>query len=1115
MKQDIEQRLKECLQRPYENSQRFLEDVIFLVFGEDNFESAGNLNVLRKRPELKPKADASGITSIHKVGDLLIDGAELGIFDVTLDYKKQLQRNRVEVQQIIRSIISTHSGAFIIFHYESGARWEWRFTFCHKGASNIDSTDAKRYTFLLGPGQSCRTAAENFAKIHDKIDKEGEFEMDDIIRAFDVEALSKEFFAKYKVRYGRFVGHVIGKEYVDKGEGKGEWKDKEGLSPSHLFHALGKDEKVVRDYIKKLLGRIVFLHFLQKKGWLGATDEDWTNGPQDFMRKLFEQATDEQKDNFLDGILEPLFVCLDTPFNRRQEFFDTTVEGLRNVRIPFLGGLFESNEEDKAESIFPSELFADLFKFLGEYNFTIDENDPNDAQVGVDPEMLGRIFENLLEDNKDKGAFYTPKEIVQYMCRESLIAYLQTKANDETENESIRQFVTTHDVSTLGGKESDLAMSISQSLKDVKICDPAIGSGAFPMGLLNELFLCRGFIEDFSNAAEIKKHIIQQNIYGVDIEKGAVDIARLRFWLSLITDAERPNVLPNMDYKIMQGNSLLEQYNIDGTQILTLDDIVEGSKKNVAAANNKSPLFKGQDILSDLSKKLNEYYSITDDVDKQRARENIDESVREFIRIKIGRTYHKTSQVLDRVQALDKLANTKLINQDFFLWHTWFHDVFEKGGFDIVIGNPPYIQLQKDSGYLSNLYKSCNFMTFDRMGDIYSLFYEHGNNLLRKGGVLCYITSNKWMRTSYGEKTRAYFKDVVNPRILIDFVRMKLFDDATVETNILLFTKGKYNEPTKCASLVELKKEQLSNLCRLINANSYSYMFNSSDFWTISDVAIGNLKAKIKNVGIQLRNWNLNIFRGVLTGFNDAFIISTEKKNEILNACQSEDERQRTQSIMRPVIRGRDTGVFLNKWAGLWIINVHNGLKSKKPSDSIPKIDINEYPTLKDYFDKYTVKLQKRADKGDTYYNLRNCAYLLDFDKPKIIWKRIGSILRFAYDEDRSMCLDSTCFATGEHVKFLCAILNSKIGHFLLQDSPKTGTGDLLVSVQAIEPIVVPFPTEKQKINIELLVDQILSAKKSDQLSDTSALEAQIDRLVYDLYGLTEEEIKIVEGEND
>lgn len=227
--------------------------------------------------------------------------------------------------------------------------------------------------------------------------------------------------------------------------------------------------------------------------------------------------------------------------------------------MPYLnGGLFEKDEYDKTKFPLPAKYMKCLLDFFASYNFTIDENDPDDAEIGVDPEMLGRIFENLLEDNKDKGAFYTPKEIVQYMCRESLIAYLQTDVAEDVKSQ-IREFVTTNNASDLS---SELSVSIDKKLKAVKICDPAIGSGAFPMGLLRELYACRKAIEgiDDETAVRIKTEIIQNNIYGVDIEKGAVDIARLRFWLALIVDEKSPHALPNMDFKIMQGNSLLEQY---------------------------------------------------------------------------------------------------------------------------------------------------------------------------------------------------------------------------------------------------------------------------------------------------------------------------------------------------------------------------------------------------------------------------------------------------------------------------------------------------------------------------------------------------------------------------
>lgn len=366
----------------------------------------------------------------------------------------------------------------------------------------------------------------SYRKFHVPLRKRDSLEIKDIENAFNVEALSKEFFDKYKAQYEAFVKYMANpangmrQDFIDTDF------DHTGMSAEKIRD---REEKPIRDYVKRLLGRIVFLHFLQKKGWLGVpAGKEWGEGDRDFMLHLFQQATERQKENFLDDILEGLFAKgLDCNRSDIDDLYDTKVEGFRNCRIPYLnGGLFERDNLDQKTSRFPAKCFENLLTMLSQYNFTIDENDPNDAEVGVDPEMLGRIFENLLEDNKDKGAFYTPKEIVQYMCRESLIAYLQTDQEDKNKDR-IRKFVTTHDVEVLGNLKED----IDQKLRDVKICDPAIGSGAFPMGLLRELFFCRSAIEPniVENAANIKRHIIQNNIYGVDIERGAVDIARLRF----------------------------------------------------------------------------------------------------------------------------------------------------------------------------------------------------------------------------------------------------------------------------------------------------------------------------------------------------------------------------------------------------------------------------------------------------------------------------------------------------------------------------------------------------------------------------------------------------------
>ena len=273
--------------------------------------------------------------------------------------------------------------------------------------------------------------------------------------------------------------------------------------------------------------------------------------------------------------------------------------------------------------------------------------------------------------------------------------------------------------------------------------------------------------------------------------------------------------------------------------------------------------------------------------------------------------------------------------------------------------------------------------------------------------------------------------------------------------------------------------------------------FTSSGSWVILSPIEQSIKRKIEAVGTPLKDWDINIYRGVLTGYNDAFIISTEKREEILANCQSEDERKKTAELIRPILRGRDIKRYGYEWADLWIINTHNGIKGK-----LPRIDVNEYPAIKEHLDQYWDKISKRTDKGDTPYNLRNCAYMEDFNKPKIMWKRIGSIIRFSYDMNGHFGLDSTCFATGQHIAYLCCILNSLMGHYMFKDSPKTGTGDLLVSVQAIEPIMVPLNKEIEKLLEELLI------KVLEQ--DSKKAEAEINRLAFMLYDLSPNEIEYI-----
>ena len=1115
MKNEKLEHLKQYLHQSFQGIDSFLKEIIYPIFGEDNVTSY-NQNLIADNPELKTLASSSGIKEVKRFAQIELDFYPIDIFEVTVTDKVKMARNRVSIQQVIRRCMDSFSGAFMIFHYDNN--WEWRFTFCSKGKDNTEFTDNKRYTFLLGKDQSCRTAAENFLSLIEKREKNIELKEDDLIAVFSVEALSKRFFDDYKKQYTRFV------DFLSETKTK-TYNDFESLVTVYANQEDRKSqtEKNIRDYVKKLLGRIVFIQFLQKKGWMGVPqDSTWGSGDTAFLKNLFKYSTEAQQENFLDEVLEPVFSnALDSDRRDNNDLFDTNVNFASGsiVKIPYLnGGLFERDSLDELQVRFPKEYFADLFDLFDQYNFTIDENDPNDAVVGVDPEMLGLIFENLLEDNKDKGAFYTPKKIVQFMCKESLIQYLKQSIKDFIEKESKRKnkdiailndaklllaedgkvisdFVNTNESS----KTIDIrtnAILINHLLSVVKICDPAIGSGAFPLGLLNEIFNCRRALHNIidSNSvisnASLKKEILQKNIYGVDIEKGAVDIARLRFWLSIIVDEESPNSLPNLDFKIMQGNSLLESF--DGV------DLSDFEKTNIRAKYLATDLFATDSgLLSELNFIINKYFDTSDHNKKRSYLKDIGEHVKKILLSKL-----KDS---DNQEIYNKIINLKIENPFIFLWHIYFAPVFDDGGFDIVIGNPPYIQLQKATGVkvldkkgkqidqkLGDIYAEEKFESFERTGDIYCLFYEKGFSLLKEHGTLCYITSNKWMRAGYGESLRNYFATKTNPLKLLDLSGAKIFDNATVDVNILLSEKAENQGNTQACSLTE--KTGVNNLSLYLNQNQSECPFTTKDSWVILSKIEQSIKRKIESVGTPLKDWkDIKIYRGVLTGCNEAFIISTDKRNEILNNCSSEDERTRTDEIIRPILRGRDIKRYGYDWHDLWLINTHNGIKGK-----VPKIEISKYPAIKNHLDQFKDKIWSRADQGDTPYNLRNCAYMEDFYKPKVMWKIIGCNLNFSYDESQMICNNAVNIMTGsrdELIQFVC-LMNSKLFNWYLKCTTEAEVqgGGIQLYVTTLEKTLVKLDFNNDFTKV---AEMRINGKITDQ---------EIDECIFNVYGLSNSE---------
>ena len=1038
--------LKEFLQKKYESPEAFLENVIFPVFGEENYDSAGNYHWLRRHPEDQKAADNAGILDILVLGSIYVEGSQLDVFDVTVASKHQLANNRVGIQQLVRRIISTHSGAFIVFHYKTSDRWDWRFTFCHKGASMDDSTDAKRYTFLLGPGQSCRTAAENFGKLRDKISSSGTVEMSDIVKAFDVEALSEEFFDKYKAQYEKFVAYMANpangmrEDFIDTDF------EHEGLTDEEIRI---REEKPLRDYVKKLLGRIVFLYFIQKKGWLGVEPgKDWGDGDMEFMLHLFEKASEEQKANFLDKVLEPLFEGgLNTDRSSDDYLFDTGIKRLPNngvLKVPYLnGGLFERDASDEPESVFPAEYFGSLLEFLSQYNFTIDENDPNDAQVGIDPEMLGRIFENLLEDNKDKGTYYTHKDIVQYMCKEALISFLQ-KGRKEEDCAAIRDFVVSYNVEQL---PTGIISYVDSKLKAVKICDPAIGSGAFPMVLLKEIFFCRGAIENFADSAKIKKEIIQNNIYGVDIEKGAVDIARLRFWLSIVVDEDKPSPLPNLDYKIMQGNSLCEEY-----KGVDLSHLLEEQTYNDGTFDGTFFQDVIEDLREELSTSLREYFSCTEQENKIVIKEDIKTAILAQLSVK---GYPKDLVEVDMAG-----------NNQFFLWHTWFYDVFEKGGFDIVIGNPPWgADLSKsDKAILKRTFQEIDSST----PNSFAYFIGWANRYSKD--VVSLVLPDSILIKDYA-KTRRLICDRISEIIWFQNCgvpdTIKKFIGVDHDVCIISFDreiKDRIDLTTESYIDGVIVKDHANRLKAEVIRPEFDYVFNlrASD----ADISILN---KMTSGHDSLDSF-MQCHEGIHTGnVRDKLFINGYKPG------------------LKPLYYGGSAGDVIKTYSSqlsCWFVDYRKEIIDKSRG---------EYASLRD---------ERIFNRPKIYVTRTGNPFKAFFDESSYASNNFFSLQYLDYSEN-----------TAGNLLFVLPFINSRICQYFIRTFAAPRLGNTFVETKIIHLLKfpVPKPNADEKERLHSLVLGIINQRQDDINRDTKPAEEEINLLIYHLYGLNYDEVKVIE----
>jgi hypothetical protein len=1117
--------MKNILTNTYERED--FKDLLKLIF-------KNRLDLTKEKFIADENDDDERIEFIGQLGRIELDdeaGTIIPIYEVELvaDTSIQVIRNRVGLRQIVKRMMNQSGEDFALAVFWNKEQSQWRFSyikaqfaFDDDGQIIKEETEPKRFTFAFGENETTSTA---YQRLQDLAQKEYPT-IADIEAAFAVEKVSKEFFYKYEEHYKLFWKYLLEQDTYANQVFK--------IQPNDTKVERELKEKTIRDFVKKMLGRLVFLYFVQKKKWLGVPidDKTWTKGKPNFIRRLFDECPNPE--NFYSEQLTNLFF---NGLNNPNEIIETP---WGKCRVPFLnGGLFENERPETNQIQFPVHYFKSFFDFLGQFNFTIDENRIDEHEVGIDPEMLGLIFESLLEDNKDKGAFYTPKEVVHYMCQESILEYLKTHFNNIPSAE-LKAFVrkkicTTAETPTIFSNTQTLI----QKLKSVKICDPAIGSGAFPMGLLHEIFECLMALDASLPPAETKKSIIQHAIYGVDIDKGAVDIARLRFWLSLVVDEHKPSPLPNLDYKIMQGNSLLESFEkVDLSRAANSDSnlqIVE-PQKDLFGNFIKDQLemtFTTSETNEEIQDLIKQYFLLKDKARKQEIKREIDRQVKEnIIEYNLELRENQLVRLISEAKgAFRPPAKAKKQLKDwekeladfprkrrrleecalkdekpYFLWHLYFKDVMvDNGGFDIVIGNPPYVQLQKDGGKLGEIYKEENFDTFAATGDIYALFYEKGFDLLKHDGIHTFITSNKWMRANYGKSLRQYLSEK-NPIRLLD-LGPGVFQNATVDTNILI-AKNSDNKDELQSIVIDRRQE----IVTLTDTDFVKMPNVDENIWTVLSAAELRIKTQIETIGAPLKDWDIEINYGIKTGYNDAFIIDTQLRNQLI----AEDPK--SEDIIKPILRGRDIKRYQAKWADLWLIFIpwHFPLQDdndiKGASIKAENAFIENYPAIYSHLYSHRDRLSKRnkAETGIRYewYALQRYAttYYKEFEKEKIIYPNMTKYLPFIYDTKGYFINDKAFILFGESLKYIVSLLNSKVIHFwLLIIFPELqgGTRELR-KIFFVNTPIPKIPMEQQQ-GFETLVNYILYLKPQqfEQVRDrlmSKYLEQVIDGLVYELY---------------
>lgn len=832
-----------------------------------------------------------------------------------------------------------------------------------------------------------------------------------------------------------------------------------------------------------------------------------------------------------------------------------------NSQLPLFGGTVLKDGQKPRYAKLPTLRY--LLEFLDAYDFASEgaEEVQEQAKTLISASVLGLIFEKI-NGHKD-GSVFTPGAVTMYMSREAIRQTVVRRFNEE-------MGWSCKDYEALKNKDIEDYAQANAVVDSLRICDPAVGSGHFLVSVLNELIRTKydlGILidgsgkrikkQDYSIDIENdellvsdedgnpvnyipgnqesqriqetlfneKRKIIENCLFGVDLNPNAVNICRLRLWIELLKNAyytkesgyTELETLPNIDINIKVGNSLLHRFDLgqDISEILRKNGIsISAYRKAVSDyknAHSKEEKRALEDYLRQIKGNLRTQIGLNDP--KLVRKSQLERELNNILAPQLFEISKKEQAQRDKqakelqskiakIQAkIDEIRDNKIFI-GAFEWRIEFPEVLDEDGrfvgFDCVIGNPPYIQLQK-MGADADALQKMNYETYERTGDIYCLFYEMGMKLLKPGALLSFITSNGWMKSAYGKSLRAMLTSQYQPSLLIDFAGYKVFDSATVDVNILsVINSNTQQETTACS----IKKDdfEIEKLSDYVQTHTVFSGFSSSESWSILSDIERSIKAKIEAFGTPLKDWDIQINYGIKTGFNDAFIIDSAKRNEILDACRSEDERQRTAEIIRPILRGRDIRRYAYDWADLWLINTHNGIRGE-----VERIHIEDYPAIKQHLDNYWDKIEPRADQGETAYNLRNCAYLDDLSKTKIVWIELSDESKFAICEDL-VPLNTVFFLTGSNLYHILGLLNSKLVHWYFTNclGTSSGAGTNRWLKYTIEQLpLVPYSDD----SLSQMVIERLSPE-----AEINKCERQIDAYICELYKLSPDEMSFIIG---